>query len=668
MSARASQRFILSSTTPPIRQLLSIHCPLLEFFLANAPTPHRSSFHTVTVIGNKFPPATQAPTLNQQPQDQHATLFSGTSNPAAALSLPKLPQSCPGCGAPTLGWGTEEQAGHYNPGRKSVKDFAAGAGRARGNASLAESKTFDHVVCQAGDALQRQLGLGTSFATDTVRQVTEESNYDKKDILRPLLTCNRCHRLVHHSSASSIVNPTIQSIHQIISESPFSYNHIYHVLDAADFPLSFVPLLQRRLDLMPQRSLNRRAKTHTFHQGRCTEVSFIITRSDLLAPKKEQVDALMPYLLQVLRDALGPSGKDIRLGNVRCVSAKRGWWTKQVKDEIWNRGGGGWMVGKVNVGKSNLFESVFPKRAREGDLGPNTGSNSEPKTTSHRDVANPRSRSDGVDEGPLLPPSQPLQQFPTMPTVSHFPGTTASPIRIPFGNGKGELIDLPGLSRGSLDNYVVESHRSDLVMRQRVKPEQLVIKPGQSLLISGLVRITPTTPDVTVMAYPFVPLASHVTSTDKAIAISTQTQPSGVPTIAKPGVGQKLALAGSYKIQWDVTKRRAGPLTSAAAAGLSVKVLPFVVFSTDILLEGCGWVELVAQVRKRGLESMDANASIPAVDIWSPNGDHIAERRPMNGWLLGRPKVASGKGRTRPRRSMKGAKKAMKIENRRLLN
>ncbi|KAL8858053.1 MAG: hypothetical protein Q9178_005378 [Gyalolechia marmorata] len=498
MSARASQRFLFSSTTPPIWQIPSIHCPFLGIFLANAPTPHRSSFHTPTVTGSKFHPATQASTLNQQTQDQHATLFSKTRNLAAALSLPELPQSCPGCGAPTLGLSTEEQAGYYNPGRKSVKDFAAEAGRARGNASLAESKTFDHVVCQAGDALQRQLGLGKSFAINTVRQITEESDYDPKD--------------------------------------------------------------------------------------------------NLLAPKKEQVDALMPYLLQVLRDALGPSGKDIRLGNVRCVSAKRGWWTKQVKDEIWNRGGGGWMVGKVNVGKSNLFETVFPKRAREGHLGPNTESDSKPKAKSYRDVTNPCSRSDDADEGPLLPPSQPLQQFPTMPTVSHFPGTTASPIRIPFGNGKGELIDLPGLSRGSLDNYVVESHRSDLVMRQRIKPEQLVIKPGQSLLISGLVRITPTTPDVTVMAYPFVPLASHVTSTHKAIAISTQTQPSGVPTIAKPGVGQKLALAGSFKIRWDVTKRRAGPLTSAAAAGLSVNVLPFVVFSTDILLEGCGWVELVAQL------------------------------------------------------------------------
>ncbi|KAI4243809.1 MAG: hypothetical protein L6R42_010632 [Xanthoria sp. 1 TBL-2021] len=374
----------------------------------------------------------------------------------------------------------------------------------------------------------------------------------------------------------------------------------------------------------------------------------------------------MPYLVRVLRDALGPSGKDVRLGNVRCVSAKRGWWTKQVKDEIWDRGGGGWMVGKVNVGKSNLFESVFPKGAQEGSLTASSGSHGKLESTAYRGSADQERWSHGAEERSLLPPSQPLQQFPTMPTVSHLPGTTASPIRVPFGNGNGELIDLPGLSRGSLEDHVLEHHRSDLVMRERVKPEQLVVKPGQSLLISGLVRITPSKSDTTILAYPFVPLASHVTSTDKAIAINTQTQPSGVPTIARPGVGPKMALAGLFRLQWDVTKQRAGPLTSAAAAGLSTKVLPFVVFSTDILIEGCGWVELVAQVRKRDVESMRSDFAFPGVEIWSPNGDYIAERRPMNGWLLGRPKAVSAKGRTRPRRSMKGAKKAMKFENRKL--
>lgn len=664
MSTRTHQRFIFAPFAPLNWWIHSFLWPLREPFSSRNPSASHFSSCFAKVSGSRFYSATPAIPSEQHSHSPHVLPVHKFRNIATVSPSPTLPISCSGCGARTVGFGTTEQAGYYNPGRKSVKLYIAQANQEQGDSSLAESKIFDHAVCQAGDVIQSQLGLERGVDSSTVREDTEEGKEELKEDSRLLPSCNRCHHLIHHNSAASIVNPTIQSIQEMISESPYSYNHIYHVLDAADFPLSFIPQLQRRLDLVPQRSHNRRAKTRVFHQARRAEISFIITRSDLLAPQKAQVDALMPYLVQVLRDALGSSGKDVRLGNVRCVSAKRGWWTKQVKSEIWNRGGGGWMVGKVNVGKSNLFESVFPKGPQAANVTASSGSHGELKTRPHRDSANQERRSSDAEEWSLLPPSQPMRQFPTMPTVSHFPGTTASPIRVPFGSGKGELIDLPGLSRGTLEDHVEEHHRPDLVMRQRVKPEQLVIKPGQSLLISGLVRITSSTPDTTILAYPFVPLASHVTSTDKAIAINTQTQPSGVPTIAKHGVGPKMALAGLFRLRWDVTKQRAGPLTSRAAAGLSTKVLPFVVFSIDIVIEGCGWVELVAQVRRRDVESMESAFAFPAVEIWSPNGDYIAERRPLNGWLLGRPKPASAKGRQRPRRSMKGAKKAMRLENR----
>ncbi|KAL8710330.1 MAG: hypothetical protein Q9220_005100 [cf. Caloplaca sp. 1 TL-2023] len=471
--------------------------------------------------------------------------------------------------------------------------------------------------------------------------------------------CNRCHGLIHHNVGHPITHPTLQSVFETISASPYSYNHIYHIVDAADFPMSLIPQLQRRLDLSPQRSQNRRSQSRAFSHGhRAAEMSFIITRSDLLAPQKEQVDALMPYLVQVLRNALGSSGRNVRLGNVHCVSANRGWWTKQIKDDIWGRGGGGWMVGKVNVGKSKLIETVFPKR-RSSTVGRSMApeDTASCRAPSERRVP-PQHNTVSTTSLLLLPPPQPERQFPIMPTVSQFAGTTASPIRIPFGNGKGELIDLPGFPRGSLEDHIVPEQRSDLLMRQRVKPEQLVIKSGQSLLIAGLVRITPTTPGLVVLAYPFVPLAAYVTSTDKAIAISNQTQSTGNPSLVMPGTGAKMALAGSFQIRTDVTRMRAGPLTASSAAALSTKVLPFTVFSTDVLIEGCGWVELVAQVRKRDLESDDARTNFPAVKVWSPNGDYIAERQPMNGWLLGNPKaVPAGK---RPRRSMKGVKKGLK--------
>ncbi|KAL8971266.1 MAG: hypothetical protein Q9197_003367 [Variospora fuerteventurae] len=491
--------------------------------------------------------------------------------------------------------------------------------------------------------------LDASITAKSSSQGNEDST--GRDV--PIPICNRCHHLLHHNGGQPILHPSLQSIQ-----------------NAADFPLSLIPQLQRRLDLMPQRPQNRRAKTREYSQSRRAEISFVITRSDLLAPQKGQVDALMPYLQQLLRDALGSSGRDVRLGNIRCVSAKRGWWTKHVKNEIWQRGGGGWMVGKTNVGKSNLFECIFPKGGQDRVIAEIDSTSNPPAhatlgTSRTQKVANPSEsptslRPAATIDGSLLPPAQPEMRFPVMPTVSQLPGTTASPIRIPFGNGKGELIDLPGLARGSLEDHVLENFRANTVMRRRVRPEQFVIKPSQSLLISGLIRITPTTPEITVLAYPFVPLSAHVTSTDKAIAIHTQKPPSRVPTIVRPEVGPKVGLAGSYKLQWDVTKQRTGPLTSSSAAALSTQILPFVVFSTDILIEGCGWIELVAQVRKKDIQSTGAGKEHPVVEVWSPNGDYIAARRPMNAWLLCKRKAVGGR-RSRPRRSMKGVKKSWKI-------
>ncbi|KAL9128655.1 MAG: hypothetical protein Q9217_002715 [Psora testacea] len=461
------------------------------------------------------------------------------------------------------------------------------------------------------------------------------------------------------------------------TESPHKYNHVYHVLDAADFPLSLIPSIQRRLSLSPQRSQNRRAKTNNFHCGRTMEMSFIITRSDLLAPRKEQVDSLMPYIVQVLRDALGGTAEKVRLGNVRCVSAKRGWWTSQVKEEIYNRGGGGWMVGKVNVGKSNLFENIFPKgRTEEISFGPIQQLQSLPSVMTAVSQANQQQFLGSREEDretlkeSRLPPVPSETPFPVLPLVSSFPGTTVSPIRLPFGTGKGELVDLPGLNRDGLEAYVTDQHKQDLVMRSRPKPEQISVKYGHSLLLGGLVRITPLTPNLNVLAYPFVPLKAHVASTERAIAIQTNQVPSTATAVAKPGIGNRMASAGRFSLKYDVTKQRAGPLVTKAAASLSTNVLPFLVFSIDVLIEGCGWVELVAQVRKKDFEHPTAagaffdDNSYPQVEIVSPGGRHIGVRRPMGAWLLCGRKPGSLKARGRPRRSMKGVKKRSKASER----
>ena len=492
--------------------------------------------------------------------------------------------------------------------------------------------------------------------------------------------------------------------------------------------MSLIPSVHRMLDLVRQRSQNRRSKIGRFRRGRKDEMSFVITRSDLLAPKKEQIDSLMPYLMEVLRDALGRTGKSVRLGNVRCVSAKRGWWTKQLKDDVWSRGGGGWMVGKVNVGKSRLFENIFPKgrtdvvtHGPQADIMRSASRHDETRLLGDellREELTPTEEEPQADDqgaefdtDSLLPPMQPERLYPAMPLVSSLPGTTASPIRLSYGNGRGELVDLPGLARGELEQYVQERHRRELVMRSRVKPVQESLKYGKSLLFGGgLVRITPLVPGHVLLACSFMPIRAHCTSNEKAVGIQTQERESGVPTIVLPGAGDKMRSAGVFELRWDVTKLRSGPLTRKAAVGLKVDRLPFRVFATDILIEGCGWVELAMQVRTRdfeqgrlstrrsaasadseqetppkltsssavdapGAEASDEKAAdagdgiieshYPAVEIFTPEGRFVGQRRPMNAYILATEFEGAKKEKhVRPRRSMKGAKKQMKTAKR----
>lgn len=500
---------------------------------------------------------------------------------------------------------------------------------------------------------------------------------------------------------NSIIHPTMQSIQSMIEESPHRHNHIYHVLDAADFPMSLIPKLTDSLDLPRLRTQNRRSKSLRYVRGRVAEVSFIITRSDLLAPQKEQVDKMMHYFQECLRDALGRSGAKARLGNIRCVSSKRGWWTRNVKEDIYRQGGAGWMVGKVNVGKSALFESVYPKGRGQrrvdaetrfdvdktltsnsavwgsGEVDPfeeadpdlkeqNSVLDSEKNPVESEQLESEQLESeqeaevndeqaqepeeddlfDEGDDGSLLPPAQPETAYPEMPLVSSLPGTTASPIRVPFGRGKGELIDLPGIHRSSLDTHIKPEHRNGLVMESRVTPEQHSVKPGQSLLLGGAIRITPKTDDLVFLMYPFLPpaLNPHVTATDKAIAIQTGVHPetsepySGtVPSISTDAAKQSVSSAGTFKLEWDVTKRRAGPVTSRSDGKMKSENLPFTVYSADLLIEGVGWVELVAQVRRRrdAADPFAEMPGLPEVEVFSPKGKFVGIRRPMNAWLLG---------------------------------
>jgi len=664
---------------------------------------------------------------------EQTTYHSDRISPSIIEKTKRLPPYCPGCGAPSQTIASED-AGFFSLTRSAVIKFIE-------DDAENDDKVIRDVISNVDNSVLNELGVGEKFKRK------------HEEVAKAAPICDRCHNLLHHHKGVSIFHPSMDSIQSIIEESPYKHNHIYHVVDAADFPMSLIPSLQYDLRLPRLRTQNRRSKHQQFSQGRVAEVSFIVTRSDLLAPQKEQVDAMMPYLREVLRDALGRTKKNVRLGNIRCVSAKRGWWTKEVKEEIWKRGGAGWMVGKVNVGKSALYEVVFPKGRGEtinmdklkhqagrsggvtkrqdaaaslvedtpetkeeddsmtdevadseladtpGEIAATLASTED--TTSATDKEESRDQFDnpGTNGNPenlttlipeneeellydedesasLLPPARKETAYPTMPIASFLPGTTASPIRIPFGNGKGELIDLPGVARTRLDTYVKPEHQNKIMMRDRVKPEQLTIKPGQSLLIGdGLIRITPTNPGLVFLAHGFTNLRVHVTSSEKAEQVQNGDRTTHAETILDVNAFGKIKRAGDYMLRWDVTKKRAGPLTDPTVAKLKAEQLPFVVYSADLVIEGVGWIELVAQVKRqrsgyrpmRGndafgdgdmLEAEDDDYShIPHFDVFTPEGKFVAVRPPLSASLVGGPKkIAKSQRKSRPRQSIRSLK------------
>ena len=416
--------------------------------------------------------------------------------------------------------------------------------------------------------------------------------------------------------------------------------------------MSLIPQISKFFDIAI-RSRNRRAKSSRWAGGQNNEMSFIITRADLIARSQAELEKMMPYLQNVLRDALGKYGENIRLGNLWAVSARQGWWTKALKEEVYKRGGGGWLVGKVNVGKSALYEAMFPK-----------GYKADTESSDKENASEIDNTLDDSDS--LLPPLPQEEKYPKMPTVSQLPGTTALPVRNAFGNGRGELIDLPGLSRDGLYEAVNPHTAPFLYHGQRISAPQYTLQTGSSLVISNLIQIKPLDDSLIILAAPFVPLRCAVRENDFATTVLDQTRlATSAANIARntaaPETAKNIASAGIFKLSHDVTKERSGPLTRRDAAGLSTSTLPFQIFGTDILIEGVGWVELTCQVRKRYLEELDDPDWAPRVEVFSPHGKYIGNRRPMNAFIrIGDYPKPKSRRTSRPRRSMKGVKKEEK--------
>jgi hypothetical protein len=146
-----------------------------------------------------------------------------------------------------------------------------------------------------------------------------------------------------------------------------------------------------------------------------------------------------------------------------------------------------------------------------------------------------------------------------------------------------------------------------------------------------------------------VPIESHVTKTEKAIEVQTEQRPYAGTVLMKEGTGSTMASAGKFDLKWDITASNL-PSTVAKAVkdkGIPIPKLPYRVMSADVLVEGCGWIEVSVQVRTKRNEEPDTE-NYPQIEVFTPNGKHIDTRPPIECWNFIAEKLKADK-RKRPR-------------------
>lgn len=380
------------------------------------------------------------------------------------------PPSCPGCGAPSQ-HADAALPGYYSATPSKRQRFGADNLAIRSTRRQREDAVWEQTLAR----LQAEGEAGDP----SVAPLFADADADPR-ALTPPPVCARCHALVHHHRAPPLpAYPTLDTLTNLLLAARHETNHIYHLVDAADLPMSLVPQLRDHLYTRLPREITRGLS-----------LSYVVTRADLLMRTEAQVRSLGTWIKKVLKDAL-PAGEKVEgrsaEDGVHIVSARRGWGVGRIKLETRHRQGGVWVVGAVNVGKSRLVREVWPE-AGEG----RTGSLED---AAEFDILPAAAEGEGEGEGTVDVQKQSLHRRAAVvqvpPTVSDIPGTTAAPIRVRFktagGAGKkafGELVDLPGLERwvgfgdGGLLPFVRDDKRTEFGMEKLVASQQYTIKPG----------------------------------------------------------------------------------------------------------------------------------------------------------------------------------------------
>lgn len=191
---------------------------------------------------------------------------------------------------------------------------------------------------------------------------------------------------------------------------------------------------------------------------------------------------------------------------------------------------------------------------------------------------------------------------PRLLTASHLPGTTLEPVRIRCRDGL-VLFDTPGLVlRGQLATLLTPQEVALLLPRGPVKPKQLSLAKGKSLLLGGLARVdvveTGFAAHVVLAAHVAPSLTLHPTSFERAEAVRKQ----HCGDMLTPPLGGPGRLAALGPLQTTEIEIDAGGFRRASA---------------DVAIGGLGWLAVVGD----GLVRLRVHA---------PKDVRVVPREPLN--------------------------------------
>lgn len=399
-----------------------------------------------------------------------------------------IPDYCPGCGAPSQRQ-DPNLPGHYSrlTRRQRFGDLTIKSPKQHSEENIFYD-TLERLRSQSDSeppSQELREFLSTAMASSPSPPTSESAGEESRV---PPLVCGRCHGIRYHHRASGLpAYPTLHTLTNLMQNSPHTKNHIYHLIDAADLPMSLQPGLREHLYRNLSKPLCRQLT-----------VSYIVTRADILMASERQISSLMTYIKKRIKDALPEDERvESMVDKIHVISTRNGWGVGKVKDEIQRRTGGVWIIGGINVGKSRFVKEMWPEggesrpvtreEAEEYGILPEGGESTELKAEGKEGEVEKKKGKMAYEYF--------LNPLHIAPTVSDVPGTTAAPIKIAYrASGQerrwGEMIDLPGFERwvgygkNGLLKYVRPELQMAVAMDERVKGQQYTIKSGELSLPS----------------------------------------------------------------------------------------------------------------------------------------------------------------------------------------